>query len=394
MNQFNELAERINPQASYQLAWEVAERLEQTIRGNDILYRIDIKRFAIILDQINNPLECGTVARKLLAELDAPFNIDGQAISIGCHLGIHCDPRNMEEDIQAYFHKAYRALLRAEEDDSRDFCYFNQAMEQRDDHQLAIIDDLKQALPNQEFSIDYRPIMDLERQQLQALELLVRWNHPSIDIIGETAFIPLAEKAGIMADLVEWQLHEVDLAAKDWPSEYFPQIVIKISAFLLLDTDFIARLHESLKTQHIPDDHIVLAIREHNMMTQKQELMTMFHSLDTLNCRVCIEDFGKGHLSVNDLAAHRIRYVKIANDFSHDMVDNAEHYSMIKALIAMVNSLDMRVIGTQIEDRESVETYKQLGCHLGCGRFFGETVPVEQMKNLIQNRRFKLIQNK
>src|SRR5258705_10530392 len=238
-------------------------------------------------------------------------------------------------------------------------------------HELSA--ELSKSVGRGELLVYYQPIVRLDDGALYGVEALVRWRHPTRGILGPDEFIPLAQESGTILALGRWVLLESCREAAAWRAERgIDRIVLSVnlSAAQLQQVDFVADLEAILAETGFPGRDLVLELTETAMFHDTQTTIARLEALRALGIRIAIDDFGTGYSSLGYLRRFQVDILKIAREFIGSADGGSEDWAFARAMVALGQTLDLRVIAEGIEQSGQLDQLRELGCEFGQGYYF------------------------
>jgi len=271
---------------------------------------------------------------------------------------------------------------------------FSSQMKRQAVDRLEMEIDLRHALENgRELRVFYQPIIALETSILQEVEALIRWEHPERGLLLPGAFIPLAEETGLIIPLGRWVLGEACRQMRVWQQQYPGEppltVSVNISAHQLRQTDLVQQIDSALKESELLPRYLKLEITESVMMQDTENIVPRLHELRNLGVRLAMDDFGTGYSSMAYLSSLPIDTLKIDRSFINKMSRSDEDAAIIRAIVTLAKTLDLRITSEGIETSEQLALLSALGCDFGQGYFFDRPMPAENLERLLAPKRLK-----
>jgi len=361
-------------------------RLLSCIRDSDTLARLGGDEFCIILRDIKSEEDCSIVANKIILNFKNAFSIEGCESFIGTSIGISLFP-NDSEDADTLIRNADIALYRVKETERNNYCFYKEEMDQEITNRMSLTNDLHKALDRNEFSVYYQPIIDLKTGLVSSAEALIRWKHPQRGFISPDAFIPLAEKTGLIAPLGEWVLRTACHNAANWSQlvNSAPRLSVNLSV-RQLQLDFSKEdVEKILKQSGLAPSHLIFEITESLVMHDSDQAISWMNSVRELGVTFSIDDFGTGYSSLSYLKKLPVTNLKIDREFIKDVVHNAEDASLVKTIIAIGQSLHLKIIAEGVEQEQQLNYLRKIGCDYIQGYYYSKPLPAEDFVTLLRN---------
>ncbi|MDI1263219.1 MAG: PAS-domain containing protein, partial [bacterium] len=227
LDQFKAVNDTFGHPAGDGLLRVVAERLRGLVRESDTIARMGGDEFVIVQAPIAVPADATALAQRVIKLLSEPYDIDAQQAIIGVSVGVSVGPGDGDSP-DKLLRNADLALYRAKSDGRSTFRFFEPAMDLQMQTRRIMEQDLRKALPADEFELHYQPVVNLASQEISGFEALIRWNHPLRGMISPASFIPLAEEIGFIVPMGEWVIRQACMTAARWPEHL--HVAVNISA--------------------------------------------------------------------------------------------------------------------------------------------------------------------
>jgi EAL domain-containing protein (putative c-di-GMP-specific phosphodiesterase class I) len=237
-----------------------------------------------------------------------------------------------------------------------------------------------------EFTVSYQPIIDHRSEEVIGVEALARWTHPQRGAIAPDAFIPLAERSGVIASLGRWILNEACRQAVAWNArrpDAPVTITVNLSGKQLEHPGIAPEVASVLRDTGLPPELLVLEITESVIMLDAENTLRRLLELKALGVRLAIDDFGTGYSSLSYLQRFPVDIVKIDRAFAAGMRHGAEGIAVIRTILALAEMMTLRTVAEGIEDAEQRELLRQLGCDAGQGYLYGRPMPAGDIEILL-----------
>jgi len=212
------------------------------------------------------------------------------------------------------------------------------------------------------------------------VEALVRWQHPTRGLLLPGAFIPIAERSGLINRLTSWIMDAAMRQHRQWAEAGMElAIAINLSARTLQDLKFPQQVAESMARLGMGSPYLELEITESAIMADPIRALKILTQLNEMGVRLSIDDFGTGYSSLTYLQKLPVHAVKIDKSFVIDMSSNQNNLAIIRSTLDLGHNLGLEVIAEGVENHEACMTLKSLGCDMAQGNYFGQPVPAEQI---------------
>ncbi len=245
---------------------------------------------------------------------------------------------------------------------------------------------LRKALAQNELVVHYQPLVDLRSGRIEAVEALVRWQHPELGLVGPSEFIPIAEATGLIVPIGPWVLRTACAEVRRWQQCGFPDlsVCVNLSARQFKDPELAAEIRTALEQTGLPPDCLELEITESSAMENAEITTTILNEIKSLGVRISIDDFGIGYSSLSYLKRLPINTLKIDQSFVRDITSDPDDAAIARAVIAMAHSLKLKVVAEGVETSEQLAFLTAHRCDKIQGFYFSRPLPPELCEPILE----------
>lgn len=358
----------------------VAGRLRQSLREQDILARLGDDEFALILPELSHPALAGAAATAIGAVMKEALVVDGHALFVTASIGISLYPAD-HADPEQLLKMADAALYRAKELGRNQYQFYKELPRRKDgEKNLALETGLRYALERGELEVYYQPKVEVDSGRCYAAEALLRWRRPGHGLVSPGQFIPLAEESGLIVEMGEWLLRAVCLQIAQWRDAGLDMAVaVNLSPHQFRQKNLLERIDAILEETGTDRSRLEFEITESTMMHDPQQAVDTVRRLKSRGLALSIDDFGTGYSSLSYLKLFPVDYLKIDRSFVQDIDAQQADPRIVRAIIALAHSLDIRVVAEGVETTGQFEFLKHHQCDLIQGYFFGPPMPADEL---------------
>lgn len=388
LDRFKVINDTLGHQVGDQLLQIVARKLQEYVRGNDIVARFGGDEFIILLTDVAQADEAAQFARGIPDLLKEPFVIEDHELFVTPSIGISIYPSDGTE-VESLLKNADIAMYRSKEKGGNSFHYYHPDMNKRSLRRLNLEVHLRKALERGEFEVYYQPIVDLGNGSVVGMESLVRWQHPEWGMVSPAEFIPLAEETGLIIPIGNWVLKQSCMENKEWQKKGFPPLVVSvnISAIQFHQSNFVQVVMDALQESRLSPDQLCLEITENVAMNNVPYIIETLQKLKVLGVRLSIDDFGTGYSSLSYLKRFHVHTLKIDQSFIRDISSDEDSAAIVTALIAMSRQLKIKSLAEGVETTDQLHFLIAQGCDEIQGNVFSKPIPASNFEHLIQNNK-------
>lgn len=369
-----------------QLLLGMAQRLIIVVRAVDIVARLGGDEFAILLEGFKTNEEVLLIVQRIQESLAAPFDVEGNSIVMTASIGIVMDLLRYER-LDDILRDADIAMYNAKVSGKNRFKVFDVLMREEAEDVLKLESGLRNAIKHGEFTLHYQPILSLHPKRITGFEALLRWQHPARGLLYPADFIKSAEESGLIVPIGQWVLYEACHQMQQWHNQFnmeFPlTISVNLSSRQFAHPDLAAQITNVLQKTGLPARSLLLELTETTLIEDIESAVTKIEHLQTLGVGVEIDDFGTGYSSLGYLRRLPVNNLKIDRSFISTLGISKSGVPIIRAIIAMANSLGMKVIAEGIETEEQMNNLINLECDYGQGFFFNKPLDGQTAQDLI-----------
>ena len=346
-----------------QLLVAVARRIKSCLRPNAIVGRLGGDEFAVLLEEIKEAGDVKSLAERIKETLKSPFHLAGKEVFVSASIGIALSS-NGDDKAEDFLHNADRAMYRVKALNRTECRLCEASVIPRSPVVLESVVDLQRAIDQQEFIIEYQPIISLASGNLTGVEALLRWNHPQRGLLAPREFIPIAEATGLIVPIGEWLLRIVCAQAKAWQSMVAVpvRVAVNVSTRQLLDTEMLRLVEAILKETELTPSLLDLELSEHIAVKDLDLISPVLERLNRIGIRISMDDFGIGYSSLNRLKRLPISSLKIDQSFIQDINSGLDNATLTAAIIAMGHCLKLNVVAEGVEKKEQLAFLRSQEC--------------------------------
>ncbi len=364
---------------------EVTERLKKCLRQVDTAARLGGDEFVLLLHQADAS-GAEICARRVLADLSAPFSLDGIQFTVTCSIGIALYPEDgtvMDDLIK----NADSAMYYVKERGRSDFRFYQRKMNIGLLSRMKIDHAMRLALEHQEFRLHYQPLFDLDKQHVFGAEALIRWTDKELGEISPAKFIPIAEQTGLIIAIGNWVMQTAIAQAAAWNKNGRHVLIsINVSALQFQQANFVEYLSNALCDAHLDPSCIELELTESILIRDAQETLKKLDAIAKLGVKMAIDDFGTGYSSLSYLKRFPINKLKIDRSFVMNLPHDESDIAIVTAIISLAHALKLQVIAEGVETQEQKGLLKQLHCNQIQGYLIAKALdPHEFEANFLNN---------
>ena len=392
LDRFKPINDSMGHPAGDMVLKEVADRLRNCIKKQDLVSRMSGDEFTIALsDQKSSDSAANTavkVGERILHALQQPFFVEQKELFLTGSIGIAIFP-NDGKTVTELLKNSDMAMYHAKDGGRNNVQFFDEQMNKKAVELLEMENDLRYAIERGELELYYQPQYGTANCSMHGVEALLRWHHKTRGMIPPSYFIPIIEDTGLIIPIGEWVLRQACNDMAQWQKDNIGvnRIAINVSARQFKQPGFIDLVQEVIADSTIDPRQLELELTESILIDDLDHTLDILTRLRAMGVRMAIDDFGTGYSSLNYLKQFPVDTLKIDQSFIQNLPHNNDDAQITRTIISMAHNLGLGVIAEGVETKEQLEFLQQVECEEVQGFYFSKPVPA---KTLIENINKKL----
>lgn len=381
VERFKNINDSLGQAAGDELLRQVATWLTLQLGDEKMVARIGMDRFAAVLLGVRHHGGIRQLLEQaLMAFMNHPFPLNGAVFRIAIKVGISVFPDD-GGNAEALFKNAESALKKAKTSGDR-YLFYNAQMTASVASKLALENQLRQALENEEFVLHYQPKVCLGNGRVIGAEALIRWNDPRTGLVPPGQFIPVLEEIGLIYEVGRWALRQAIADYMRWRRSGLAAVpvAVNVSPLQLRNRDFINDVQQAIDIDPLAAAGLQLEITESLIMEDVLHSISSLRAIRAMGVRIAIDDFGTGFSSLSYLSKLPVDTLKIDRSFIIDMSDSGDGLALVATIITLAHSLKLDVVAEGVETEEQRGQLEQLGCDEMQGYLFSRPLPCDMFE--------------
>jgi diguanylate cyclase (GGDEF)-like protein len=396
LDQFKRINDTLGHAVGDDLLRVIAQRLTRGLRPDDIAGSTPAKaaqqdvcrhggdEFIVLLNGVASEQDAARAATRLLAMLAQPIILGTHEVFVSASIGIVLYPRD-GEDLDTLLKNADVAMYHAKAQGRSRFFFYQDSMRAASVQRLSLEHDLRKALEGEQFELYYQPQIEVRTGRIVGIEALIRWNHPTLGMLGPAHFIGVAEDAGLIMAIWEWVLVAALIQHNAWLAQGLPAVTIAVnlSSVQFGDPVLAARVEEIARVVGVSLDYLELEVTESMLLVDSDAALKTLRALRAMGVKIAIDDFGTGYSSLSYLRRLPLDKLKLDQSFIRDP-GNEGDVAITRAIIAMAQSLKLAVVAEGVETQAQIDLLLSLGCTTVQGFLLGRPLPAAATAELLR----------
>lgn len=388
IDRFKDINDTLGHDAGDELLQQVADRLRNALRDDDVVARLGGDEFAILLPDVRTVANAERLARRVRALFTQPFELSDIALHVETSVGVACLPDHAADasalmrtaDIAMYAAKHHRAGVTVYSPDADD----------SSPARLVLLGELHKALEARgdadaepQLEMHYQPKIELSSQRTVGLEALIRWRHPTRGLLPPGAFVPLAEQSGLIHQVTQFALEESVRQLARWHAEGSAvPVAVNLSAHDVASPAVVDVIERLLAEHGVAPALLEVEITETALVADPSRVVPVLQRLAALGVGVAIDDFGTGTTSISQLRDLPVAELKIDRLFVSDLGEGGRAGSevVVQAMVDLAHSFGLQVVAEGVEDQETAGTLARLGVDRAQGFLWARPAPAGALR--------------
>ncbi|SHH93156.1 putative bifunctional diguanylate cyclase/phosphodiesterase [Streptomyces sp. 3214.6] len=376
LDRFRSVNDTLGHLAGDRLLLQIAERLRVALPRGAEVARLGGDEFAVLLPVADSTTSAARIARALVSDLSSPLDLDGLTLVLEASAGVAVFPDHAL-DAEGLLRRADVAMYQAKRDRTGVEVYESKRDSNTPDR-LGLLGDLRRALDAHEVQLHYQPKVRFDGQ-VAGLEALVRWVHPERGKVPPDEFIAIAESSGLMPHLTEYVLETALAQVAQWRAQgLFVPVAVNVSPRDVHTPGFAGSVAARLARHGVPAGALQLEITEHVLLEDPQRAAATLNGLTGHGVKMSLDDFGTGYSSLVHLRRLPVSELKIDRSFVARLAVDTEDAEIVRCTVDLAHSLGLLVVAEGVEDDETWERLRDLGCDAVQGWLVAAAMPPEE----------------
>jgi len=377
LDRFKEVNETLGHDTGDALLGQLGRRLSAAVGEQDLVARLGGDEFGLILVSAEATALSESVAR-VQRVLGEESDLAGLPLVVEASIGIARAPQD-GSDAATLLQHADVAMYVAKQAGSGVASYHKE-LDQYDAARLALVGDMRRAIDGNELVLHYQPKIDLRTGVVDAVEALLRWNHPERGLLMPDRFLPVVEKTGMIDPMTEWVVDAALTWAASGRAPAMVRVAVNVSARNLVHASFADQVLAALVRHSISPDRLAIEVTETALVADLQRAELSLRRLAAAGVRISVDDFGRGQTSLSHLSTLPLHEVKIDRSFVTDMSEVHSHAAIVRSVIDLAHNLGFEVVAEGVETASVLDALREAGCDIAQGFHIARPMPADQLE--------------
>lgn len=373
LDDFKSVNAQVNFNAAELILVKISDRLRNHLGNRAYLGRLGEDQFAVIQTQVNQPYEAAEMAQALIRQLDQPFEINNEQLSISATVGVTLFPGD-GEDVDTLLQQAEFAMIMAKSRSRNRYQFYVATIDTEIRQRKKLEMDLHQALSHNELSLVFQPQFNYQQGRLIGAEALLRWEHPEKGLISPDTFIPMAEHSLDIIPIGDWVLENACRQLHQWHTGGHQglRMAINLSAIQLQDQGIVERIATLLDKYQLSPGALELEVTETAIIEDVEASKAQLENIKNTGVTLTLDDFGTGYSSLGYLKQFPFDKIKIDKSFVEGLPENKSNVGIVEAIVQIGKSFGLKVLAEGVETIAQETFLTATGCQEGQGYYYGK----------------------
>ncbi|MUK42810.1 EAL domain-containing protein [Aliivibrio fischeri] len=359
----------------------ISSRFSHFIEKDEMVARFGGDEFVFCFSNLTSQQDAELWVEKIQSVFEDVFSINGKEITTGCSIGVAMYPKDATCSSEL-ISKADIVLYKSKDVHKGASLFFDKSIDEQVSYEFSLEEELKNALDKREVTLVYQPQIDTKTGEIYGVEVLSRWCNNKLGSVSPVKFIAVAEEIGMIDQLGDFVLQQ---ACEDI-QEVMPNgtntimLSVNISPKQLIRKGFVSRIMKIVSRTGIDVSRITFEITENILISDLKSVSPILLELQKLGFGISLDDFGTGYSSLSYLNILPITEIKIDRSFVSSLFTNDQSESLIKAIIAIGASCQMKVVAEGVETKEQLDKLKEYQCDLVQGYYLDKPLSISELK--------------
>ncbi|ARU56353.1 PAS/PAC sensor-containing signal transduction diguanylate cyclase/phosphodiesterase [Oleiphilus messinensis] len=380
LDQFKRINDTLGHDSGDMLLLTVADRLKSCVRSQDTVARLGGDEFTILLNDVDDAQDATTVAKHILKTLKEPIKLGQHEVIVSTSIGITLAPDDSSNS-DTLMKNADLALYKAKEKGRDGYYFFTEELNIRAIKLLTLEQELRHALQFDEFTLLFQPQVHIKSGEINSVEALIRWHHPTRGRVSPDDFIAVAEETGLIVPIGEWVLKKacIEIKMLQQLTQFPLKVAVNLSARQFKDPKLETVIKEVLECSGLEPQFLELEVTESMLMDDIQSVIAQLNRIKATGVTITIDDFGSGYSSLSYLKRLPVDILKVDREFVRDIPDDLNDMEITSAVIAVAHKLNLKVIAEGVENIDQRDFLVINKCDYAQGYYFSKPLTFEDL---------------
>lgn len=388
LDRFKDVNDTLGHPVGDQLLQQVAGRLRQITRDNDLVARLGGDEFVVLQADTQDASAASTLATKIIEAVSEPYHVESNELRVGVSVGISLSSDAIADPDELLAH-ADQALYRAKEEGRGQYRFHTVELDAETHERVRLTEDLRLALECDQLELYYQPQVELSSRRVTGMEALIRWNHPTRGLLLPDTFLPIAEKTGLMLPLGRLVLDGACRQLSLWRKANMNVPVIAVNVGLAqvrAGREFVEDVKRTLLRWELSPRDLEIDVTELILARTTLAQSTVLEELHQLGVHIAIDDFGAQYSSLDYLRTYQVSRLKIPRRVVSAATSDRGGAALVRAIVGLASELDVEVIAEGVETEDQRDQLVKMSATKGQGYLFSTPMPAGEATEVLREQ--------
>ena len=377
LDRFKEVNDRYGHAAGDALLLELSRRLQTVLRGSDTLARLGGDEFVVLMERLREDADAVVLAERLRACLAEPWRHDNDELWLSMSMGVATCSSQESLQAEELLRRADLTMYRVKEAGRNGVAVYDLAEDRKVQQVVSLRHEIEQGLRHQRLQLDYQPQVDLRDGCIVGAEALVRLHNVAGERLSPAAFIPLAERTGLIVPVEQWVLAQALDCLADWQRQGRSlHLSVNISPQHLERGTLVEELQQEQQRCGVDLSDLTVEITETVVLQAQAQAEALLLELKAAGVRIALDDFGTGYSSLAWLSRLPVDAVKLDQSYVQQMAEDERCTTLVRGFVRVFQEMGLEVVAEGIETELQRQHLLEMGCTIGQGYLFSRPVPL------------------
>jgi len=382
IDRFKDINDTYGHEQGDHLLNKIARRFEQKVRNHETLARLGGDEFIVMLPE-HDSHQTIIRAEQFVHSLQEAFFIEGNTIVVNASIGIAIYPEHGNEFSNLLKHAD--VAMYAAKNSNTSFNVYDPENDRLEKGHLTLVNDVRNALKEKKFELYYQPKVNASDGKIISAEALGRWQSNTRGDVSPEIFIDILAESNLLDEYTYWAIETVLAQAKKWQTAFRPiRIAVNLSPHTLMHPDFKQRIAQLINSDK-EGSLLTFEITENLFLSDFDRVADVLEYIHLLGVELSIDDYGTGYSSLSLLRRLKVSELKIDQSFINDVTHNKDDEVIVHSTIELAHNLGLKVVAEGVENEDTLDLLKELGCDTIQGFLISRPLPVQEFDVFIKN---------
>lgn len=376
---FKQVNDNFGHAAGDRLIKVAADEIVALAPAGAVAARLGGDEFAVVFAGAQARADAEAMANAVIGRFSRPFRIESRSVRVGASIGL-AQAELAGESASELMRRADMAMYAAKESGKMQLCWYLPALDEARTQRRAMEAELREALANQEFLLEYQPLFDVASGEVVSVEALLRWNSPRRGNLGPGEFLAVAEEFGLMDEIGSWAFKQLCRDARKWPAI---TLAFNLSQSQLRNAGLAQQLAANLKANRFPAERIEIEVTERALLDHPDVTWRMLEELRATGMGVVLESFGTGYASISLLRRFPFAKIKLDKGLVAEAVESETARTVLQASVNIGRAMNMAVAASGVESAAQADLLRIAGCTHVQGWHYSRPLPAKELTALL-----------